>query len=111
MLRLRCSTCDCWLPVFQLSTLCPICYKIRTIVKAYSAEKILSKLEDEFLIVDDMPPLFKASERTLESIKEEREEDDKKHEDHLQTSVNEYENKEACIQQLKEKVKNLKKKN
>lgn len=111
MINVRCELCNDWLSLFQISKLCGTCYKIRAIVKCYTAEKILNKLEDEFLIVDDMPPLFKASERTLESIKEEREEDDKKHEEQLQTSVSEYSNKEACIQQLKEKVKTLKKKN
>jgi len=108
MINVRCELCNDWLSLFQISKLCGTCYKIRAIVKCYTAEKILSKLEDEFLIVenDDLPPLFKASDRTLEDIQEERENDDK-----LQTSINEYGNKDKCLEELKNKVKGLKKKN
>ena len=41
----RCELCDEWLPMLQFSKLCPTCYKIRTIVKCYSAQEILDNLE------------------------------------------------------------------
>ena len=47
---LRCEMCDDWLSMFQLSKLCDTCYKTRTIVKAYSAQQILDKLEEHFLV-------------------------------------------------------------
>lgn len=50
---LRCELCDNWLSMFQLSKLCDTCYKTRTIVKAYSAEIILQKLEEYFLIKNE----------------------------------------------------------
>lgn len=46
----RCELCDSFLPIFQLSHLCPNCYKIRTIVKCYDKSKILECLEKKFLI-------------------------------------------------------------
>jgi len=49
-MQLKCSLCDSWLSLFQLSTLCPTCYSVRTIVKAYSAPQILDKLQSHFLI-------------------------------------------------------------
>ena len=72
MLTIRCNLCDSFLPMFQLSTLCPTCYKTRTIVKAYSADKILKTLQEHFLI-EDLPPLIpikedpKVDEPVLES--------------------------------------------
>ena len=61
MLTIRCNLCDSFLPMFQLSTLCPTCYKTRTIVKAYSADKILKTLQEHFLI-EDLPPLISIKE-------------------------------------------------
>ena len=72
MLSVRCEICDCWLPLFQLSKLCPTCYKIRTIVKCYNTDKILKTLQEHFLI-EDLPPLIpikeepKVDEPVLES--------------------------------------------
>ena len=50
MMNVRCEICSDWLPLFQLSKLCPTCYKVRTIVKAYSADVILKKLQEHFLV-------------------------------------------------------------
>ena len=61
MLTIRCNLCDSFLPMFQLSTLCPTCYKVRTIVKAYNANKILKTLQEHFLI-EDLPPLISIKE-------------------------------------------------
>ena len=61
MIHVRCSLCDSFLSMFQLSTLCPTCYKTRTIVKAYSADKILKTLQQHFLI-EDLPPLITISD-------------------------------------------------
>ncbi len=61
MIHVRCSLCDSFLSMFQLSTLCPTCYKTRTIVKAYSADKILKTLQEHFLI-EDLPPLIPIKE-------------------------------------------------
>ena len=63
MLSVRCEICDCWLPLFQLSKLCPTCYKIRTIVKCYNTDKILKTLQEHFLI-EDLPPLIPIKEDT-----------------------------------------------
>jgi len=63
MPKIFCAMCDDWLPMFQLSTLCPTCYKTRTIVKAYSADKILKTLQEHFLI-EDLPPLIPIKEET-----------------------------------------------
>jgi len=42
--------CSEWLPILQLSKLCPTCYQCRTIIKAYSADIILRKLQEHFLV-------------------------------------------------------------
>jgi len=47
---IRCELCDEFLPLFQLSRLCPNCYKIRTIVKCYDAEKVLHCLDKNFRV-------------------------------------------------------------
>tara|TARA_R110002012_G_scaffold489_1_gene1934 strand:+ start:1512 stop:1832 length:321 start_codon:yes stop_codon:yes gene_type:complete len=65
MLSVRCEICDSWLPLFQLSKLCPTCYKIRTIVKCYNTEKILKTLQEHFLI-EELPPLVSISEEPFE---------------------------------------------
>ena len=65
MIHVRCSVCDEFLSMFQLSTLCPTCYKVRTIVKAYTADKILKTLQTHFLI-DDLPPLVSISDNPSE---------------------------------------------
>ena len=46
----RCELCDDFLPLFQLSHLCPTCYKIRTIIKCYTSKQILDCLEDRFIV-------------------------------------------------------------
>ena len=104
MLKLRCVTCDSWLPVFQLSTLCENCYKIRTIVKAYNSDLILKSLQENFL-VEDLPK--------LETVKEEKEqvkEECPPIPQELQASISEYANKDRCIEELKAKVVGMKKK-
>ena len=65
MIHVRCSLCDSFLSMFQLSTLCPTCYKTRTIVKAYTADKILKTLQTHFLI-EDLPPLITISDEPSE---------------------------------------------
>ena len=49
-MNVRCEMCNDWLPLFQLSKLCPTCYTVRTIIKAYSADVILKKLQEHFLV-------------------------------------------------------------
>lgn len=46
----RCDLCDDTLPIFQLSRLCPTCYKVRTIVKCYDCDTILDCLEKTFKV-------------------------------------------------------------
>lgn len=46
----RCELCDCYLPIFQTGRLCPTCYKIRTIIKCYSAEAIHRHINSVFLV-------------------------------------------------------------
>tara|TARA_R110002153_G_scaffold113188_1_gene255507 strand:- start:1764 stop:2102 length:339 start_codon:yes stop_codon:yes gene_type:complete len=46
----RCELCDGYLPIFQTGRLCEICYKIRTIIKCYSATAIHKYISDGFLI-------------------------------------------------------------
>ena len=70
----RCELCDEWLPMLQFSKLCPTCYKIRTIVKCYSAKEILTHLEKNFLVSNDKyveqqqrdKKFFEEEERRLE---------------------------------------------
>ena len=70
----RCELCDEWLPILQFSKLCDTCYKIRTIVKCYSAQEILTHLEKNFLVSSDRyveqeqkdKKFFKQEERRLE---------------------------------------------
>ena len=50
MINVRCSLCDDWLPLLQISNLCPTCYQCRTIIKAYSADIMLRKLQEHFLV-------------------------------------------------------------
>ena len=46
----RCEVCDEFLPMFQFSHLCPTCYKLRTIIKCYSAMDVLKNAEENFLV-------------------------------------------------------------
>ena len=46
----RCELCDSYLPIFQMGHLCEVCYKIRTIIKCYSAEKIHDAIATIFLV-------------------------------------------------------------
>ena len=46
----RCELCDSYLPFFQSSRLCEVCYKIRTIIKCYSAKAIHSHISSVFLV-------------------------------------------------------------
>ena len=70
----RCELCDEWLSMLQFSKLCDTCYKIRTIVKCYSADEILKHLEKNFLVSSDRyveqeqkdKTFFKKEERRLE---------------------------------------------
>lgn len=66
---LRCELCDNWLSMFQLSKLCETCYKTRTIVKAYSAQQILEKLEEHFLVANK-----EFEEKLKEELEEKKEE-------------------------------------
>lgn len=86
----RCELCDDFLPLFQLSHLCPTCYKIRTIIKCYNSRQILDCLEDRFIVDYELkkaltlPPEDKSAlnpipeetegERTDDSMDKEQEE-------------------------------------
>ena len=54
-MQVRCEICNAWLSLFQISKLCETCYQIRTIVKAYSADKILESLQLTFLVAPQEP--------------------------------------------------------
>lgn len=70
----RCELCDAFLPMLQFSHLCPTCYKIRTIIKCYSAGDVLGELEDKFivgkdkenLLIEDDKKFYKDEKRRLE---------------------------------------------
>ena len=68
----RCELCDSFLPVFQFSSLCPVCYKIRTIVKCYSAAEILSKCEENFLVSDSQKQEIEKQEKKFQEDEEKR---------------------------------------
>jgi len=53
MINVTCELCNEFLPFFQFSKLCPVCYKIRTIVKAYDSTIVLKNLEKHFLVHDN----------------------------------------------------------
>lgn len=46
----RCELCDNYLPIFQTGRLCETCYKIRTIIKCYTAKAIHSHISSVFLV-------------------------------------------------------------
>ena len=46
----RCELCDDWLPMLSFCKLCDTCYKLRTIVKCYSAKEILKCSQEHFLV-------------------------------------------------------------
>ena len=46
----RCELCDDWLPMLSFCKLCSTCYKLRTIVKCYSANDVLKNVESSFLV-------------------------------------------------------------
>jgi len=79
MMNVRCEMCNDWLPLFQLSKLCPTCYKVRTIVKAYSADVILKKLQENFLVdIFDIEETKETKEDNNEPLPEKLKEDIKK---------------------------------
>ena len=47
---LRCELCDNYRSIFQFSSLCDCCYKIRTIIKCYNREEVLRVLQENFLV-------------------------------------------------------------
>ena len=104
MINVRCEVCNEWLPILQLSKLCPICYKIRTIVKAYSADVILKKLQEHFLvdifdieesnINEPLPQKLKEDIKKLES-------DDQKDYEHKPKTRNQH---RKVIDELKTKM-------
>ena len=98
MINVRCSLCDDWLPLLQISNLCPTCYKCRTIVKAYSADTILRKLEEHFLI--DTCASAEASEAVPEATKETPIADDRKDYDKPKTRNNQ----KKLLEELKTKI-------
>jgi hypothetical protein len=61
----RCELCDNYLPIFQTGRLCPTCYKIRTIIKCYTAKAILSHISSVFLV-----DIEEDEEETEKDIKE-----------------------------------------
>lgn len=69
----RCELCDSFLPLLQLSHLCPTCYKIRTITKCYSTEKILKCLEENFLVNNNSNQT--SSNLEIDDSKEENDDD------------------------------------
>ena len=46
----RCELCDDWLSLMTFCKFCDTCYKLRTIVTCYSAEKILKCSQEHFLV-------------------------------------------------------------
>ena len=46
----RCELCDDWLSLMTFCKLCDTCYKLRTIVKCYTAEEILKCSQEHFLV-------------------------------------------------------------
>lgn len=103
----RCELCDEWLPMLQFSHLCPKCYKIRTIVKCYNADSILSCLEDAFKVSKE--EVMKFRKRDLEFQKEEEERIEKEIVEELKQEQYEAEvkgqvaNKEDMKNELKKK--------
>ena len=86
----RCELCDGYLPIFQTGRLCEICYKIRTIIKCYSASAIHKYISDGFLInlteeetgeiqvEEPIKPLKEIIKETVEKAVEEEQELHKK---------------------------------
>ena len=79
----RCELCDGYLPIFQTGRLCEICYKIRTIIKCYSATAIHKYISDGFLInlteeetevEEPIKPLKEIIKETVEKAVEEEKE-------------------------------------
>lgn len=82
----RCELCDGYLPIFQSGRLCEICYKIRTIIKCYSATSIHKYISNGFLInlteeekeekkvEEPLTPLKELIEKTVEKAVEEEKE-------------------------------------
>jgi len=108
MMNVRCEMCSDWLPLFQLSKLCPICYKIRTIVKAYSADVILKKLQEHFLIdifdIEETKETNNNNEPLPQKLKEDikkLESDDQKDYDHKPKTRNQH---RKVIDELKTKM-------
>lgn len=104
----RCELCDDWLPILQFSHLCPLCYKIRTIVKCYNADSILSCLEDNFKISKEESSNFR--KKDLEFHKEEEVRLEKEIVEELKQEQYEAEvkgqvaNKEKVKEELKKKL-------
>ena len=76
MIQVRCELCDDFLPIFQLSKLCPICYKIRTILKCYSNEIILEHLEKKFILDEKIKKSWIKDENGKWVRKEKKEDSD-----------------------------------
>tara|TARA_R110000823_G_scaffold245908_1_gene370018 strand:- start:680 stop:1009 length:330 start_codon:yes stop_codon:yes gene_type:complete len=79
----RCELCDGYLPIFQTGRLCEICYKIRTIIKCYSATAIHKSISSSFLVElkeeeteveEPIKPLKEIIKETVEKAVEEEKE-------------------------------------
>ena len=84
LVQFRCELCDQFLPMLQLSKLCPTCYKIRTIVKCYNEEMILDKLQESFIVNDKLKTKWaKVGGKWIkkEVLKQEEEEKEKEKEE------------------------------
>tara|TARA_R110002050_G_scaffold11608_3_gene39010 strand:- start:1047 stop:1484 length:438 start_codon:yes stop_codon:yes gene_type:complete len=104
----RCELCDEWLPMLQFSHLCPTCYKIRTIVKCYNADTILSCLEDNFKISKEEVANFRKKDLVFykeEEVRMEKEIVEELKQEQYEAEVKtQVANKEAVKEELKEKT-------
>lgn len=84
----RCELCDGYLPIFQSGRLCEICYKIRTIIKCYSATAIHKYISNGFLIdlteeetekIEEEKPLKPLKELVEETVEKAVEEEKELH--------------------------------
>jgi len=108
MPTLCCSLCDAFLPFFQLSKLCPTCYKTRTIVKCYTAEKVLENLQEHFLISEELPPLVESKEEEEEVVKEEPKPEDDEPKLYIAEKPKEYKNVNTAATVIREAFENPK---
>ena len=112
----RCELCDEWLPMLQFSKLCPTCYKIRTIVKCYSAQEILEHLEKNFLVSHAREEEFKRKDKQFFIEEEKRlekvfnEEMAKLKDERESNDLKDYDKPKIDKEEVKEKARKFQKK-